>query len=211
VDPVDPEWHFLLKYGPGTPALPRAARAIGEMPWFAATFALATAWTPACHGEPAPIVGVSAPRAAAPERPTTVSDAGADETSPVPADFRRHMKSMAGPFLSRGHGDRFDAVLWANPTAESHWDRTDEMPDGAMLIEEAFVRDTGDPRPAGLFVMQRTAGTWRYWAIGTYGEVAGDERVDACAECHRQARSEVFSFSFVDASADEIKSSRPTP
>jgi hypothetical protein len=180
------------------------------MRWFAATFALA-ATCAACHDEPAPIVGVSPPRAAGPERRATVSDAGADETSPVPADFRRRMKSMAGPFLSRGHGDRFDAVLWANPTAESHWDRTDEMPDGAMLIEDAFVRDTGDPRPAGLFVMQRTAGAWRYWAIGVSGEIADDERVDACAECHRQARSEVFSFSFADASADEIKSSRPTP
>jgi hypothetical protein len=87
------------------------------MRWFAATFALATTCTAACHDEPAPMVGVSLPRAAAPARPPTGSDAGADETSPVPADFRRHMRSMAGPFLSRGHGDRFDAVLWANPTA----------------------------------------------------------------------------------------------
>ena len=65
-----------------------------------------------CGGRDAGPVGISPPRAA--ER---ASRPGADSTSPVPSDFRTRLSRTSDRFLSEGHGDGFDAVVWSNDAA----------------------------------------------------------------------------------------------
>jgi hypothetical protein len=96
--------------------------------------------------------------------------------------------------LSRGHAERFDAVVWANDVARATFDAaTGDLPDGAMLVEEAFERPPRDA-PAGLLVMEKREGVWRFTAVGPRGEATEDAHTAAtCAACHRDApRDSVF-------------------
>jgi hypothetical protein len=109
------------------------------------------------------------------------------------------MTRLSERFLSRGHAEHFDALIWANTAALSTRDAGAVMregaillPDGAVLLEEVIARKAGGDRPAGLFVMEKRAGHWRFVVVGTRGEVVSDERVAPCAECHREAKDFVF-------------------
>jgi hypothetical protein len=114
-------------------------------------------------------------------------DAGAAVPSPVPADFRVRMARVAERAASHGHGDAFDGVVWADDGARAAWNGSGEMPDGAMLVEEAIERGPKGDRAAGLLVMEKRAGTWRFVVVGPAGSVVEDARPGACAECHREA------------------------
>jgi hypothetical protein len=97
------------------------------------------------------------------------------------------MARVVGRQLSRGHAERFDGVVWVNDVGRAAWDGAGDMPDGAMLVEEAIARVDGGDRPAGLLVMQKSGGAWRFVSVGPGGEVVDDARVAPCAACHRQA------------------------
>jgi hypothetical protein len=114
--------------------------------------------------------------------------------SPVARDFRERMARVGERQLSRGHAERFDAVVWANDVARAVWDEAvAPMPDGAMIVEEAVERGAKGDRAAGLLVMEKRDGSWRFVAIGADGEVVDDARVARCAACHREApRDSVF-------------------
>jgi hypothetical protein len=123
-----------------------------------------------------------------------VGEAGAMLPSPVAPDFRDHMTKVVARQLSRGHGGRFDAIVWVNDAAKAAWDAGGAMPDGAVLVEEAL--DTvvtggvkGD-RAVGLLFMEKKDGAWTFQAVGPEGSVAGEPR---CETCHAQApRDDVF-------------------
>lgn len=135
-----------------------------------------------CGGRDTAMVGISPPRAA--ER--APGSAAADAASPVPADFRAHLSRLGDRFLSEGHGDGFDAVIWSNEAARTGPDGGGAFPDGAMFVEEAIGRGDGGA-PDGLLVMEKRAESWRFVAVGPDGEVVSDARVAPCAECHRDA------------------------
>ena len=179
----------------------------GRLAAYAAMIALCAG----CRPEP-PIVGTSSRRAI--ERNAAGPlDGGVPELSPVPDDFRGRMTKVGERFLSRGHAEHFDAVIWANDAALSTRDagavmpeggmpladgatllseRVMALPDGAILLEELIAQRAGADRPAGLFVMEKRAGQWRFVVVGTRGEVVSDARVAPCAECHRGAKDSVF-------------------
>jgi Cytochrome P460 len=136
-----------------------------------------------CGGRDAGPVGISTPRAA--ER---VPRSGATDPSPVPADFRARLSRVSDRFLSEGHGDGFDAVVWSNEAARAEADAGGAFADGAMLVEEAIGRDALDGgAAAGLLVMEKRADAWRFVAVGPDGDVVSDARVAPCAQCHRDA------------------------
>jgi hypothetical protein len=137
-------------------------------------------------------VGVSSPRAS--EQLAGPMDGGHIEASPVAADFRARMARVSGRFVSRGHGERFEAVVWANDSARDAWTAAVDMPVGAVLVEEAIERAAGEDRQAGLLVMLKEGDAWRFVAVSPAGEVASDAaRVAPCAQCHREApRDSVF-------------------
>ena len=56
------------------------------------------------------------------------------------ADFRKTMVRLTDRQVSEGHGERFDAIVWANEAATGAWETGSAMPDGAVLVEE------GEPR-----------------------------------------------------------------
>jgi hypothetical protein len=136
-------------------------------------------------------VGVSEQRREAPRRQPVEGGAGAP--SPVPADFRQHMARVGERAVSRGHAERFDGIVWANDAARAAWDAGGEMPDGAMLVEEAIERTAKGDQAAGLLVMEKRGGGWRFTVVDAAGRVAEDTREAACAACHREApRDYVF-------------------
>jgi hypothetical protein len=139
-------------------------------------------------------VGFSPERA--PEGATTreaMRDAALPEPSPVPGDFRSSMVRMRERFVSAGHAERFDAIVWANGAARAAWSVAGDMPDGAMLVEELIDRDRRGERFAGLLVMDKAAASWRFTAVGPAGEVVTGDRLTPCATCHREApRDSVF-------------------
>jgi hypothetical protein len=97
--------------------------------------------------------------------------------------------------LSRGHGERFDAVVWANEVARAALEApAREFPEGARLVEEAIARVPHEGAPMGLLIMEKGPSGWQFSATGPSGEPADDAGVAACAECHREApRDFVFS------------------
>ncbi len=139
----------------------------------------------ACGTLDAMPVGVSTPRA--PERATF--EAGAP-MAPLPEDFRAHMARVAERFLSEGHGEAFDAVVWANDAARAGTAAGGDFPDGAMFVEEALGRSLSDAGSVGLLVMQKRGGGWQFGAVGPDGEPGSGA---ACAACHQDApRDAVF-------------------
>ncbi len=106
------------------------------------------------------------------------------------------MTRVSDRFVSYGHAGRFDAVIWVNEPAHVAWEAGGVMPDDAMLVEEVLERTGDGDRAAGLLVMDKHSGTWRFLAIGADGEVVSDERTAACEACHRDApRDNVFFLS----------------
>lgn len=135
-----------------------------------------------CGGRDAQLVGISPPRAA--ERAALHAT---DAASPVPTDFRAHLSRVSDRFLSEGHGNGFDAVVWSNQAGRAGLD-DGGFADGAMLVEELVGRGASDGGDAdGLLVMEKRGDGWRFVAVGPDGDVAGDARVATCAECHREA------------------------
>jgi hypothetical protein len=145
----------------------------------------------ACHGPPLDAVGISDKRVGS---SIAGIEAGAMPPSPVAADFRDHMTKVVARQLSRGHGSRFEGIVWVNDAAKAAWDAGGAMPDGAVLVEEALeALATGGAkgdRAVGLFFMEKKDGAWQFSAVGPDGSVASEAR---CAGCHAQApRDEVF-------------------
>jgi hypothetical protein len=97
------------------------------------------------------------------------------------------MTRVKDRFVSEGHAERFDAMVWANEGGRTAWTTGAEMPDGALLVEELIDRDRRGDRPAGLLVMEKNSAKWRFTSVGPAGEVIGDARVAPCAACHRDA------------------------
>jgi len=148
----------------------------------------------ACRsGAAGPPVGVSAPRAYESSVPLAV-DAGTRAAPLVPADFRDRMTKVADRRLSRGHAERFDAIVWANDVARAAWDGVGDMPDGSLLVEEAIERTAKGDAAAGVLVMEKKDGAWRFAAAGANGDPLDPAlAVARCATCHVDApRDSVF-------------------
>jgi hypothetical protein len=155
-----------------------------------------------------PIVGVSPPRA--PERSiVAATDAGAIEASPVGDDFRSTMTQLGDRFLSQGHAERFDGIVWANAAAAKHWDAPGEMPVGALLVEETIVREGRADRPEGLLVMEKRDGGWHFVVVTADRDVVSGARLAPCEACHSEASGGVFALSR-DAGVETAKETRPS-
>lgn len=117
-----------------------------------------------------------------------VADAGPPAVaSPVGPDFRAQMSKVSERSLSRGHADRFDAVVWANDPARAAWPGEGAMPDGAVLVEEAIERTPKGDRDAGVLVMEKHGAAWRFVVVDGGWHVVTWTREAACAACHANA------------------------
>jgi hypothetical protein len=154
----------------------------------------------ACRIDPGPAVGLASLHPVASSPGPTTLDASAAAPSPVAADFRERMARVGERGVSHGHADRFDGVVWVNEAAHVGWDGPGEMPDGAMLAEEAIERTDKGDRPAGLLVMEKRAGAWRFVVVDAGGHVVEWSRAESCAACHRDAPRD-FVFRVVGAAA----------
>jgi hypothetical protein len=150
--------------------------------------ALALALGGACRtGAAGPPVGVSTSRAYESSTPLVV-DAGAHGAPLVPADFRDHMIKVADRRLSRGHAERFDGIVWANEAAHGAWDGAGDMPDGALLVEEAIEHTAKGDAAAGVLLMEKKDGAWRFASAGPNGDPLDPALAGArCAACHIDA------------------------
>ena len=122
------------------------------------------------------------------------------------------MQRVSGRQVSRGHAEQFDAVVWANEPARAAWDGAGDMPDGAVLVEEAMDRAARGDRTVGLLVMEKRAGAWAFRIVGADGRVVEGARVDACAACHHDApRDDVFRPAPGDPKAQSSSSPTSAP
>ena len=143
----------------------------------------------ACGAGEAGPVGVSPPRAV--ERSARSSDAGEDLSSDIDGHVfhASRLSRISDRFLSQGHAERFDAIVWANDAARrtGEGDAGSDFSEGAVFVEEAIERSEGDAGVAGLLAMEKHGGTWRFSAVQPGGEVVTDARAGACVTCHREA------------------------
>lgn len=137
-----------------------------------------------------PPVGVSSLRGLERSGPLAV-DGGIRAAPLLPPDFRDHMTKVADRRTSRGHAERFDAIVWANDIARAAWDGAQDMPDGAVLVEEAIERTTKGDRAAGVLLMEKKDGAWRFDGAGAGGDALDPTTLAArCAACHVDAPSD---------------------
>lgn len=150
----------------------------------------------ACGGQKGPPVGISPPRAA--ERVPGAPDASAAPWM-APDDFRSRLSPLSERFVSQGHAEQFDALVWGDPSGMAS-DAGGTFSDGTMFVEETFVSGQSDGGPQGLLMMEKSAGSWRFGAVGSDGTIVNDSRLLTCNECHREApRDFVFRASGVRA------------
>jgi hypothetical protein len=104
------------------------------------------------------------------------------------------MAKVADRGPSHGHADRFDAIVWANEAARTAWDGEGDLPDGALLVEEAIERTPKGDAAAGVLLMEKKDGAWRFAAAGANGDAIDPSTAAArCAACHVDApRDSVF-------------------
>ena len=161
-----------------------------------------------CQVEPGAPVGVSSPRSGVEVTGPRAVDAAAPVVpSPVAADFRAHMARVSERSVSRGHAERFDGVVWTNDVARAVWDGSADMPDGALLVEETIERTGKGDRAAGLLVMEKRAGAWRFVVVDAGGHVVEWTRAEACAACHEDAPRD-FVFHLDTAAAPAASASK---
>jgi hypothetical protein len=157
----------------------------------AALLLAALAVVGACRQAPMAGVGYSAPRPV-PSSSATV-DGGAYKPSPVPADFRAHMARVVDRQVSRGHGEKLDGIGWVDETARAGWDAGGALGDGSTLVEELIEKAAKGDHGAGLLLMEKREGAWRFTAIGPDGDTVDDARTAPCKTCHDGApRDDVF-------------------
>jgi len=155
-----------------------------------AAAAATVAWGAAsCTPEPMAPVGVSPPRPV--ERaPRAEVDAAASLTPPDVAG--ESMEPITAPFMSSGHGERFDVAMWANAEARAAIQAGGPWIEGAVLAEQATSREAAGPAPAGWLVMRKNESGWVFSAVGPAGEAASETGIEACRTCHGGAPDGVF-------------------
>jgi hypothetical protein len=100
------------------------------------------------------------------------------------------MAKMSDRFLSHGHGERFDVVVWANTPFDAGTDAGAR--EGSVLVEEVIDHDMHGDRPAGFLVMEKLGASWRFETVDPGGLVTHSERSGPCASCHAEAADGLF-------------------
>jgi hypothetical protein len=100
------------------------------------------------------------------------------------------MQRVSERFVSRGHGDAFDAVVWANDEGRSALEAGTEAREGAIFVEEAAQPSPSGAQEAGRLGMEKRGGVWRFFAIEADGDASAAAPASACAACHRDAPSD---------------------
>lgn len=108
----------------------------------------------------------------------------------APTDFRARLSRITGRFPSRGHAEKYDAIVWGDSAAgaaDAGTDAGSDFAEGTMFVEETTARGVADGGASGLLMMEKRAGAWRFAAVSPEGEIVSDSRVAPCGECHREA------------------------
>jgi hypothetical protein len=143
----------------------------------------------ACARE-APLTGVgySPPRV---DREAPVGDASA--TTPAAPATRAGVHVTSDRFTSHGHGDAFDAVVWANAAGGAALESAADAAEGAVLVEETVQRSARGDAVRGELTMEKREGKWRFSFAEADADAATPASASACEGCHRDApRDDVF-------------------
>lgn len=97
------------------------------------------------------------------------------------------MQRVGDRFVSHGHGDAFDAVLWANDEARDALEAGVDARDGAMFVEDAVRASPRGDRSGGELAMEKRRGEWRFFVLEADADAATTAAATSCAGCHRDA------------------------
>jgi hypothetical protein len=135
-------------------------------------------------------VGYSPPRV---DREAPLVDASS--TAPAPSATRAGMHAMSDRFTSHGHGDAFDAVVWANEAGRAALESGADAAEGAVIVEETVPSSARGDSVRGELAMEKRAGKWRFSVVEADADAATPAAASACEGCHRDApRDDVFAL-----------------
>jgi len=97
------------------------------------------------------------------------------------------MQRVGDRFVSHGHGDSFDAVLWANDAARDALEAGIDARDGAMFVEDAVRATPRGDQPEGELTMEKRQGEWRFFVLEPEADAATTAAPGSCAGCHRDS------------------------
>jgi hypothetical protein len=97
------------------------------------------------------------------------------------------MQRVRDRFVSHGHGDSFDAVLWANDEGRAALEAGIDARDGAMFGEDAVRATPRGDQPEGELAMEKRRGEWRFFVLEADADAATAAAAASCAGCHRDA------------------------
>jgi hypothetical protein len=116
------------------------------------------------------------------------------------------MLRVSDRFVSHGHGDAFDAVVWANEEGRAALETGTDARDGAALMEDA-VQTSPRGEQAGRLGMEKQGGEWRFFVVDATVDATATLAPSACASCHRDApRDHVFGLPPVRTAAPQTHS-----
>jgi hypothetical protein len=106
---------------------------------------------------------------------------------------RPGMLHVSDRFVSHGHGDAFDAIVWANEEGRAALEAGTDARDGAMFVEDAFRTSARGDQEEGRLGMEKRGGEWRFFVVEAGADAAVAPAASACAICHRDApRDDLF-------------------
>ena len=131
------------------------------------------------------LIGVSAPRNE--REPPAPVDASTSGTAIAASGPRPGMQRVGDRFVSHGHGDAFDAILWANDQARAALEAGVDARDGAMFVEDAVRATPRGEEPEGELAMEKHHGEWQFFVLEADADAATAANPVSCAGCHRDS------------------------
>ena len=150
-------------------------------------------------------------RAAAPPAPAPPAGPPSPPAAPWFTTAMAWAPVTQQPFVSEHFGERHLAEVRVNPEAQATYAALvpeSSFATGTVIVETLRNEKTGAPGP--VLALERTESDWRYWRLGTAGNLEHADASAACARCHAAAPAAPL-FGLPRTSAPQAAPSQAAP
>jgi hypothetical protein len=117
------------------------------------------------------------------------------------------MVRVSERFVSHGHGDAFEVIVWANEEGRVALATGTDAADGAMVVEETLGGASRSDPGQGRLGMEKRAGAWRFFTMHDGADASDLAAASTCAACHQEAaRDGMFRLPPARAAAPQVHS-----